>query len=71
MPDSTRITAAEFGEVSACATAQKALCQSHGVDWRRLVKEGVAVTELRALRDPLVDEMVDRVLALREARHGQ
>lgn len=61
-----RITTDHTSAVDYCQRGTFASCKKLGIDYRRLVKEGIPIEEL----EHIDDEMVQRVLRIARAEHG-
>lgn len=54
------ITTRHLRAVGYCLNGSRAFCAKHGIDWRRLVREGVPEEDLLRTNDAMARKVVER-----------
>ncbi|MVC36080.1 hypothetical protein D6V26_00295 [Vibrio cholerae] len=58
-----RIFPSDLGDMGICCSGARLFLTSHGINWTQFVKEGLDCTQLIALGDPQLTEVVTLFLA--------
>lgn len=66
-----RITARTLRHEDICLNGARRMCPSLGVDFRRLMREGYPVDEVRHINDVTVKRLIERAEAEAKARDGK
>ena len=65
-----RLTARDAKKVGLCVSGQKVFCETHGIDFRRFLREGIDVSELEHIEDDNL-RMAIEVARAREELDGR
>lgn len=58
MTDETRVFIRHCREASMCITGVKYYCKRHDLDYKELMRNGLLVSDLEQINDPLMDQVI-------------